>query len=518
MAQKFTVPITVKQLTSASSDAVTVFVDADTYARLKIEAGGRLVWGSGSGTGDVNLYRDGADVLKTDDTFKTPTLFVDNIEIDTTGATSNQVLKFDGTKFVPGTASTVGSIDDLSDVDTTTAAPTTNQYLKWNGTNWIPSTVASGGATISDTLPSSPTNGQIWYESDTGKTFVYYDSFWVEIVGSTGAQGPTGAEGGTTTLTTKGDLLTRSASAVSRLPVGATNGHVLTVDSAETSGMKWAAAVGGMTELDAQTFTSSTTYTVVAGAKLILVECVAAGSGGTGGARNTGTTGTTGSSGGSGGAWEQVSIPVSELGGAGASVTVTIGAGGAGGAGRTGSTGSGIAGSIGGDSRFGTYYFGGAKLQSAYGLVSGYVQVLTDGYGYRGSGGGVGGSGGGGGRSGFRGGAGGGGGGSITTITRSGGEGGGYSTQPTSTSTLTYIATSGGGAAGGAAGGGAGAAGASFGIGGGGGGSSNTATGGAGGAGGTGAGGGGGGNANGDNDGGAGGAGGNAQIKIWVFG
>jgi hypothetical protein len=90
--------------------------------------------------------------------------------------------------------------------------------------------------------------GQIWYESDTGKTFVYYDSFWIEIVGSTGAQGPTGAtgaEGGTTTLTTKGDLLTRSASAVARLPVGATNGHVLTVDSEEASGMKWAASSGG---------------------------------------------------------------------------------------------------------------------------------------------------------------------------------------------------------------------------------------------------------------------------------
>ena len=135
MAQKFTVPITVKQLTSASSDAVTVYVDADTYARLKIEAGGRLVWGSGSGTGDVNLYRDGADVLKTDDTFKTPTLFVDNIEIDTTGATSNQVLKFDGTKFVPGTASTVGSIDDLSDVVITAAVD--GQILVFNGTNWV---------------------------------------------------------------------------------------------------------------------------------------------------------------------------------------------------------------------------------------------------------------------------------------------------------------------------------------------------------------------------------------------
>jgi hypothetical protein len=63
--------------------------------------------------------------------------------------------------------------------------------------------------------------------------------------GDTGDTGPTGPEGGTTTLTTKGDLLTRSSSAVDRLPVGATNGHVLTVDSTQSLGIKWAAAGGG---------------------------------------------------------------------------------------------------------------------------------------------------------------------------------------------------------------------------------------------------------------------------------
>ena len=280
MAQKFTVPITVKQLTSASSDAITVLVDADTQARLKIEAGGRLTWGSGALTGDTNLYRSAADTLSSDDTLKVPVLFVDNIEVDTTGATTNQVLKFNGTKFIPGTASTVGSIDDLSDVDTTTAAPTTNQYLKWNGTNWVPSTVAAGGATNSTTAPASPTAGALWFKTDTAQTFIYYvdgtSNQWVEIgasgmaaiVSDTAPSSPIAGQiwfnslnGGTyvyyssawtevgavpinallNTINAKGDLLAGTAdNTIGRLGVG-TNGYFLKADSAQTTGLVWAA-------------------------------------------------------------------------------------------------------------------------------------------------------------------------------------------------------------------------------------------------------------------------------------
>jgi len=35
--------------------------------------------------------------------------------------------------------------------------------------------------TISDTPPSSPVNGDFWFESDSAITFVYYDSYWIEI-------------------------------------------------------------------------------------------------------------------------------------------------------------------------------------------------------------------------------------------------------------------------------------------------------------------------------------------------
>lgn len=66
----------------------------------------------------------------------------------------------------------------------------TNVKLLWNETTdkWqftndgsTYTDLGAGGASISDTPPASPVPGQIWFESDTAKTFVYFDSQWIEI-------------------------------------------------------------------------------------------------------------------------------------------------------------------------------------------------------------------------------------------------------------------------------------------------------------------------------------------------
>lgn len=143
MATRFFSLLRARFFGTPSETAVEIGVNGEGNPRLSIDAGGRLNWGAGSSATDVNLYRDAADVLKTDDTFKVPTLFVDAIEVDTTGATLDQVLRFDGTKFAPGTASTVAALTDLTDVTITSPEP--YQTVMYDGTEWIneyPTTVS----------------------------------------------------------------------------------------------------------------------------------------------------------------------------------------------------------------------------------------------------------------------------------------------------------------------------------------------------------------------------------------
>lgn len=58
---------------------------------------------------------------------------------------------------------------------------------------------AQGTYTVSSTEPTSPQDGEVWFNSTTGGSLIYYNdgdtSQWVEIGGSQGLQGPQGIQG-----------------------------------------------------------------------------------------------------------------------------------------------------------------------------------------------------------------------------------------------------------------------------------------------------------------------------------
>lgn len=52
-----------------------------------------------------------------------------------------------------------------------------------DGTTWVVAqgSGGGGGVVVSDTAPSSPTEGTYWFDSTTTKSYIYYDSFWIEV-------------------------------------------------------------------------------------------------------------------------------------------------------------------------------------------------------------------------------------------------------------------------------------------------------------------------------------------------
>ena len=85
------------------------------------------------------------------------------------------------------TGITSEDLGDLNNVDTSGAS--TGDVLKYDGTSWAPATDATGGGsgatvTTSDAAPSSPSDGDLWWKSDDGRLKVYYQdadsSQWVD--------------------------------------------------------------------------------------------------------------------------------------------------------------------------------------------------------------------------------------------------------------------------------------------------------------------------------------------------
>jgi hypothetical protein len=132
-------------------------------------------------------------------------------------------------------------------------------------------------ATARDAAITAPAEGQFAFTKDNNSLWYYDGAAWVasgatgDIEGVTAGVGISGGgTSGTVTVTNsmataidaKGDLVPGTgADTFARLAVGA-NGTILTADSAEATGLKWAAAASGSTFVGAAATRTSGTQTI----------------------------------------------------------------------------------------------------------------------------------------------------------------------------------------------------------------------------------------------------------------
>jgi hypothetical protein len=150
---------------TVASEALSARVSSDSVPRIRIDAGGKITWGSGSTAGDTNLYRSDANTLTTDDVFVATGGMV---TLTTNGA--------------PNASLPNGAL----------AVDTTNHvfYYRSNST-WTQVTGGGGGGgggganvTISSTAPVSPENGDLWYNNVGNLLYIYDSGSWDTVSGT----------------------------------------------------------------------------------------------------------------------------------------------------------------------------------------------------------------------------------------------------------------------------------------------------------------------------------------------
>ena len=88
----------------------------------------------------------------------------------------------------------------------------TNVTINQVGDNFIISSSASGGSsnvTVSDSAPGSPSQGDLWWKSDDGNLYIYYDGYWVISTDITTGL-PAGVVSGSTQITDGSNIVSGS--------------------------------------------------------------------------------------------------------------------------------------------------------------------------------------------------------------------------------------------------------------------------------------------------------------------
>lgn len=145
------------EFANPSDEAVSARTTGDAHPRIRIDAGGRITWSSGSAAGDALLYRDAVGHLTTDTIFEASGGL---ITLTTNGAPTGSLPN--------------GSI----------AIDTTNDVFYFRSNDeWLQ--VSSGAnVTIQATEPLAAESGDLWFDSDTEILYILNGAEWVSVSGS----------------------------------------------------------------------------------------------------------------------------------------------------------------------------------------------------------------------------------------------------------------------------------------------------------------------------------------------
>ena len=102
-------------------------------------------------------------------------------------------------------------LDGLTDVDLTGLVDGNSLVYDSATSTWIPGEGGGGGSiTVSSTAPSEPSEGDLWFDPDDGRTYVFYSDYdndqWVEIGANTANPAPVTISATAPSSATAGDL------------------------------------------------------------------------------------------------------------------------------------------------------------------------------------------------------------------------------------------------------------------------------------------------------------------------